>query len=477
VGLAGTLNVVPAANFNPYTDIPAGLNLLQFIQASNVINGSFTVINNSVPGFSGTTYETLDNNQGWLQFTFVAPSITPHSTPIPHQTITTSKITNINTFLTKVLFKLQNQFNSAVRRIEEEKGHENNDQNKQEYQRRKSIYTPSLAEFPTAPSQTMSSPIIAAAQPQLAFMNFQPQVKQQQLRSGIAEGEISRPWHVYFGPTGNIGSVNNKHTQLGCNYRSVGGLAGFDYAFSQVGAGLMLDYENVKANVHKHAGEFWVNQFHATSYATYVPSSFPEFAVNGILGGGGAWYAIQRNIAGLPAKDTAKGKTHGAIVDALIGAQYMFSHRQFTTIPRKLEIIPLFNMQYIYQGLGSYKEHGASFHDLKFSKQGYQSLRSTLGAWLQYTWGSKNFSFTPLIDIEWQREYLDHNHKVRSKPIEFAGPSGSTTIFGAGRDTLLAGLDMMFKFYQVYGLEVSYDFEYNSLYRNNGFFLGLNISY
>jgi uncharacterized protein YhjY with autotransporter beta-barrel domain len=316
-----------------------------------------------------------------------------------------------------------------------------------------------------------------AADPQLGFMSFRSRVKEQQLSSELAEGGIIKPWRVYFGPTGDIGSVNNKHSQLGCSYRSAGGLAGFDYAFSQVGTGLLLDYENIKADVNKHGGHFWANQFHATSYTTYVPGSFPEFALNAIVGAGGAWYKVDRNVATVSGKDVAKGKTHGAIVNALLGAQYTFAHYQFAAIPNKLEIIPEFNMQYIYQGLGSYKEHGAGAYDLKFSKQGFQSLRSTLGAWLQYTWGTKNFSFTPLIDILWQREYLDHNHKIHSTPIEFSGSTTSTTVFGAGRNSLLAGLDMMFEFYQIYGLEVDYNFEYNSLYRNNSFFVGLNISF
>jgi uncharacterized protein with beta-barrel porin domain len=136
----------------------------------------------------------------------------------------------------------------------------------------------------------------------------------------------------------------------------------------------------------------------------------------------------------------------------------------------------MLNLQYIYQGVGSYKEHGAGDLDLKFHKQGFQSLRSTLGTWLQYIWSWKNFSFTPLIDIAWQREYLDRNHKVLATPIA-GGPEGSITVFGAGRDTLLAGLDLLFDFYNIYGIEASYDFEYNRLYCNNGFYLGFNVRF
>jgi outer membrane autotransporter protein len=116
-------------------------------------------------------------------------------------------------------------------------------------------------------------------------------------------------------------------------------------------------------------------------------------------------------------------------------------------------------------------------HDFKFHKQGFQSLRTTLGTWLQYTWSWNNFSFTPLVDIGWQREFLDRNHKVDVTPVHVAGPKDSFTVFGAGRDTLLAGLDLLFEFYDTYGIEASYGFEYNSLYRNNGFYLGFNVNF
>jgi outer membrane autotransporter protein len=342
---------------------------------------------------------------------------------------------------------------------------------------RKSVYTPSLAklsmgERPKGSSQTIANPVLAAADPLLAFMNFQ-QTKEAQLAAELNKPN-PHPWHAYVGPTGGFGKINNKHCQLGANFRSVGGLAGFDYAFSQVGLGMMVDYENIKADVHKHEGNFIANQFHVHAYTTYVPKSFSQFAINGILGAGGAWYDVRRNIAEPSEKISAKAKTRGAEVDALIGAQYLFAHKQFDAMPCSLEVIPFFNLQYMYEGIGSYKEHGAGLSDLKFYKQGFQSLRSTVGTWLQYSSHWKNFSIIYLIDMAWQREYLDRNHKLYTKPIEVEGSKSRRTIFGSNRDTALAGLDLMFEFYERYGIEMSYDFEFNNNYHNNAFFLGFN---
>jgi hypothetical protein len=484
----GILNIVPATGFNLATDIPAGTHMVQFIQASTIINGGFSPqkIVNSIPGLGGLSYETLAGNQGWLLFTFVPPPppvpITPPHTPIPYQPITITTINMINTFLGRELLRMQDDFIA----IDEKYQYENGDQELKKHRRRRpnTSFFASLANLsmPQSPkgAQTLADPILAA-DPQLAFMQYNPlqnkqeqratEIKQEQLASEISSASNIKPWNMYFGPLGNIGSIHDKHSQLGAHYRSAGALAGFDYRFSQVGLGLLVDYENVKAKLHQHGGEFWINQFHATGYTTYVPKSFPQFALNGIIGAGGAWYDIHRNILGL--SEPTKAKSRGAEVDALIGADYLFSHCQFASIPRGLEVVPMINLQYIYQGVGSYKEHGAGVLDLKFHKQGFQSLRSTLGTWLQYIWNWRNFSFTPLIDLAWQREYLDRNHKVLTTPLA-GGPEGSITVFGAGRDTLVAGLDLLFEFYNTYGIEASYDFEYNSLYLNHGFYVGFN---
>jgi hypothetical protein len=100
-----------------------------------------------------------------------------------------------------------------------------------------------------------------------------------------------------------------------------------------------------------------------------------------------------------------------------------------------------------------------------------------VGTWLQYSSSWKNFSIIYLIDLAWQREYLDRNHKLYAKPIHVEEPKSHITIFGSNRDTALAGLDLMFEFYERYGIEVSYDFEFNNNYHNNAFFLGLNVRF
>jgi uncharacterized protein with beta-barrel porin domain len=340
---------------------------------------------------------------------------------------------------------------------------------------RKSVYTPTLAsrsEEYLTPSQMIAGPILAAAGPTLGFTSAQGWKKSKQTVE-----KNHRPWRVFFGPTGNIGKVNNTHKQLGGDFSTLGGLFGFDYSFSQVAVGMYVDYDYVNCDINKHYGHFMANQGHAHAFMTVVPRSTPHFAMNLIAGAGGSWYSIKRNINTPTLKTATKAHTRGAEVDGLFGMQYMFAQDKYSSMPCNFEVIPFVNAQYVYAGIGGYKEKDGGIADLKFYRQGYQSLRSTVGMWLQYTAHRGKFSFTPMIDLAWQREYLDTNHNIYTQPLKVQLPKRATRVYGAGRDTGLAGIDFMFMWGQGVGLEMSYDFEYNRMYHNHAVFAGLNIRF
>ncbi len=362
------------------------------------------------------------------------------------------------------LVRLQGEFRNQT-------DYDSKDGKDKQKQNRRSVY-PSLfvaSEGAIEPSQLMAGPVLAAGNAKLGFLNFQTLRKNEQTRN-----KNPAPWRTYFGPTANVGQVKNRQSQLGAGYSTFGGLFGFDYTFSQSALGFLFDYEYINANVNRNEGHFCANTYHVHAYTTIVPRSTPNFAINMIAAGGEAWYSVRRNIKTPSGHLSTKGKTRGAEVDGLFGMQYLFAHDRFSAVPRHFEIIPFINAQYIYAGVGAYKEREAGIADLKFYKQGFQSLRSTLGTWLQYTAHWKNFSFIPLFDFAWQREYLDETHHLYSKPLHVPSKKRVTKIYGSGRDTFLAGVDFMFEFYQRYGLEVSYDFEYNNMYNNNAFFVGFN---
>ncbi len=328
------------------------------------------------------------------------------------------------------------------------------------------------AQFAMLPMHTASNGMVADSQNSLAFLGWDgiQARNRQESRQCCAE---DRRWNIYFGPLGTAGEIHNKKHQPGFSDWSVGGLAGFDYAFQHGGIGFLADYENIKASVKKHWGKFDIQQAHFSFYATYVPKSASRLSFDGIVGGGYDWYDIHRNTR----SGTAKGTTQGGEFDALFGLAYNAYGKHDSCGPTKWQITPMANLQYIYLNTNKYNEHGAHLNDFKIHSQINKSLRSTLGTWISYGAAWENFSFTPQFYLAWQREYFDHHHSLYATPLLVVEPTQSLTVIGAGPNTLQTGLDLMFTMFNQYGIEVSYDFEWNTLFHDNAFYVGFNVEF
>ncbi len=335
-----------------------------------------------------------------------------------------------------------------------------------------SAQSPQLAALPI---QTVSNELVADSQNSLAFLGWhrRDHGKKKECEQPRICCPEERHWNIYFGPLGTVGEIQNKNNQPGYSDWSVGGVVGFDYAFEQVGIGFLGDYENINGSVNSNWGKFDINQAHFSFYMTYVPKSVSRLSFDGIVGGGYDWYDIHRNTSG----GTTRGTPHGKEFDALFGLAYNAYGRQDWCGPTKLQVTPMVNLQYIYLDTNKYNEHGAELFDFSVHSQVNQSLRSTLGTWLSYAWDWTNFSFTPELYLAWQREYLDHNHSLSASSLVIVEPTQSLTVIGAGRNTLQVGLDLMFTMFNQYGIEVSYDFEWNSLFHDNAFYVGFNVEF
>ncbi|MBS0627019.1 MAG: autotransporter domain-containing protein, partial [Verrucomicrobia bacterium] len=279
----------------------------------------------------------------------------------------------------------------------------------------------------------------------------------------------------YFGPTGNFGNFKEKSiTQQSFGFNSVGLFTGFDHAFNNFGLGVSLDYTKIDADVHHNSGDFTVNQLHGSTYATWTPPSLQALAIDAIAGWGGEWFKINRTAGPSTASVTAKGNTKGMEADALLGVEYIFSNNQFSSMPKNVLFTPFLNAQYMWADINSYEEHNAGIYDLKVKRQSAQSFRSCIGTRFEYLVKGKNYTFKPEFDIAWQREFLDHNRNIYFSTVNLSQTQHiSKNISGAGRNTLLLGVDFLITVYEVFEIEMSYDFQWNNLYMNNGFYLGI----
>lgn len=298
-------------------------------------------------------------------------------------------------------------------------------------------------------------------------------VEKQEIMKREIQTRDEYPLNVYIGPLGSVGDFESRERgrQVGFDYWSAGVLAGFDYVFDQAGVGLLANYERFEGDVDRDWGRFTINEAHAAAYATYAPEILPEMAFDAIVGGGYDWVSIRRNTS----TSKAEGHPNTGEFDALFEAEYTFASRQFESFSKNLQVIPLANVQYVYLTIDDYTEHGGST-DFSFNKQRIDSLRSTLGARVNYNWECTNVSFIPELYFAWQREYLDTDHTVRATPVK-GGPASFIEIDGVGRNFALVGVDFLFAFYKRWGLELSYDFEWNDLFTDNFFFAGLNVRF
>ena len=300
-----------------------------------------------------------------------------------------------------------------------------------------------------------------------------PEEKRERLTESLGE---ERPWDFYFGPKGQVGNVVSKETYQGYRHSSLGAFTGLDYAFSQVGLGLIAEYERMDGKAGKKWGNFIINSVHADAYATYAPSVVPEFSVNGIVGGGYQWYDINRRInQGLV--HTLRGSPRGAEFDTQLEIEYAFGDSAFSAMPETLQIIPLASLQYTYLHIDKYKEKGYQPFALDISQQNVKSLRSTLGFRINYSWMTENVEISPEANFGWQREFLDKDRDIDFIPILFPTFGFTVDFPKIGRNTALAGFDLLITLYKKHGIEAGYDFEYNSLYHTHFVYMGYNVKF
>jgi autotransporter-associated beta strand protein len=308
---------------------------------------------------------------------------------------------------------------------------------------------------------------------QLLFTARETPRKTQQLHDE-SESRRDRPWRIYMGPIGSVGSLDTIESQPGCDYTSFGLFAGIDHAGSNLGLGLALDYENMTGDLHKGAGHLHVHQIRVNGYANLMLKNLPELSLMAIGGGGYDWYSLGRTAGPTTAPITARSSPRGTEYDIFFGLEYIFAHKKFHMIPKGLRIVPMANIQYIGVSIDKFREKKGGTFSLRVDNQFRDSLRSYLGTRLDYTVGSSCCQLQTEFDLGWQREYLDHDFTLDASTASIM-PTRRVEIpvFGLGRDTFLGGIDLLLTIYEAFQVEASYDLQWNSRLINNSVYLGI----
>lgn len=283
---------------------------------------------------------------------------------------------------------------------------------------------------------------------------------------------------IYAGPVASFGNVKTKGTQLGLGYATAGGLAGIDTVVEdretrgcRVGIGAIAEYRKIWSTIYDHGGSTSTDHVHGSIYATAIPKSMPNLAVEGIAGFAFNWDHFSRN-TGIDLTSTAVGSTTEMIGDVLLGFEYTLSGDERTWLPCNFTIIPLMTWQYVVDKVASYTESGAGIYDLHYDSYTPMSLNSLLGARFQYLFRGSSADVRMEIDAGWQHEYLNRAFAVTATAFTITTGGFTTNAVAPGRNSLVAAIDLLTITNRGWTIEANSTYQYNSLYYDLFFYLG-----
>ncbi|XHR27916.1 MAG: autotransporter domain-containing protein [Chthoniobacteraceae bacterium] len=221
----------------------------------------------------------------------------------------------------------------------------------------------------------------------------------------------------------NTAKVKDDNDILGGKDDAYGVTLGYDRQVSsdiRLGLAGTYLYDDLKFN---SGGKTKINDFSASVYAQWIADGF---FLNGLAGGGAGSYDITRS--GLD-RANVNGSTDGEEVHVQIATGYDVPIRQFTITPNA-------SLGYTNVWLNGYTEDG-SLAPLKISDiKNTASLRSRLGASVNYHGTVAGKAVTPEIGLYWQHEFLDTDHSVTAHLASGAGGTFTVDSASTERDSL-----------------------------------------
>ena len=137
---------------------------------------------------------------------------------------------------------------------------------------------------------------------------------------------------------------------------------------------------------------------------------------------------------------TATSKPYGGQFTTYLGFGYDWNVGNFT-------FGPILSGQYTYAGIAPFTETGAGALDLAVSQQNVNSLRSSLGGRVAYTWKlSEKVSLIPEGRLFWQHEFLENSRNIASSLAGGNGPSFGYATSAPSRDAVFAAAGISAQF-------------------------------
>jgi outer membrane autotransporter protein len=287
--------------------------------------------------------------------------------------------------------------------------------------------------------------------------------------SPIVESATATNWNAWALGTGmfsrstNLGSLQNYNNDAG------GFLVGADYRWSEnFVTGLYGGYDYSYAEYNGGGS----TKGNSVSFGTYASYAKDGYYADAVIGGGYTGFQTQRAIEFSTIDRTASADPNSGQFTAGINLGKDFEVGKFT-------LGPIVGAQYTYAGIGSFTESGAESLDLSLGQQNANSLRSTLGGRIAYTWNlNQKIALIPEVRMFWQHEFLNNARNINASLDGGNGASFDYETTDPYRNSVFAGAGVTAQFGKNLSGSVFYNINFGSqTYQSNMISAGLNFSF
>jgi fibronectin-binding autotransporter adhesin len=258
------------------------------------------------------------------------------------------------------------------------------------------------------------------------------------------EVETPTNWSIWAMGNGLFTRVTSVGQVPDYSFNSGGFLVGGDYTFGRDGSpsdpslalGLYGGYQYTWAD----AGDSSNTQINSALFGGYATYSQGGFYADAVVGGGYNGYRVRRGINFSTIDRTARSQPNGGQFNASLNLGYDWEVGKFT-------FGPIAGVQYAYAGIAPFSETGADSLDLRVAQQNVNSMRTTFGGRVAYTWNvTDRIALIPEVRMFWQHEFLNNPRNINSALDGGSGPTFGYETSAPARDSVFAGAGVSAQF-------------------------------
>jgi outer membrane autotransporter protein len=286
----------------------------------------------------------------------------------------------------------------------------------------------------------------------------------------IVESAMATNWNTWSLGNGQFSRSTDLSHLLNSNTDAGGFLVGADYRWSEnFVSGLYAGYEYTYSKYGSDSN-MRGNGVNFGGYASYATED--GYYADAVIGGGYTGYQTRRSIQFSTIDRTAQADPNSTQFSAALNLGKDFEIGKFT-------LGPIVGAQYTYAGIGSFTETGAESLDLSLAQQNANSLRSTLGGRIAYTWNlNQTIAIIPEVRMFWQHEFLNNARNINASLDGGNGVAFNFETTDPYRDSVFAGAGVTAQFGKNLSGSIFYNVNFGSqTYQSNMLSVGLNVSF